>query len=182
MATIEHLLTADEYFKLGDIGPSELLHGELVMMSPAFFNHGWVASNIDTALKSFVKPRRLGVVVTAEAGFLIENNPDTVRVPDVAFIRAERMPSEGVPKFFPGAPDLAVEVLSPSERPADISAKVQEWLRAGCLLVWLVDPQTRTVTAHRPGAEMKTFAETEILDCPDLLPGFSVPVVEIFTI
>jgi Uma2 family endonuclease len=182
MATIEQLLTADEYFELGDIGPSELLRGELVMMSPAFFNHGMVATKIDMALARFVYSRRLGVVVTAEAGFLIERHPDTVRVPDVAFIRAERMPPEGVPKFFPGAPDLAVEVLSPSERPAEISAEVQQWLRAGCLVVWLVDPQTRTVAVHRPEAEAKTFLETDILDCPALLPEFFLPVVEIFTI
>jgi Uma2 family endonuclease len=177
METLEQLLTADKYFELGDIGPAELVRGELVMMSPAFFNHGWIVTKIDTTLASFVYSHRLGVVVSGEAGFLIEKNPDTVRVPDVAFIRSERMPPEGVPKFFPGAPDLAVEVLSPSDRPAEISAKMQDWLRAGCLLVWLVDPRTRTVTVHCRDTEPKTFSETDTLDCPDLIPGFSIPVV-----
>ncbi|MCC6127328.1 MAG: Uma2 family endonuclease [Pirellulales bacterium] len=182
MATLAQLLTADRYFELGDIGPSELLRGELVMMSPAFFNHGWVVTKIDTTLAGFVYSRRLGIVVSGEAGFLLETNPDTVRVPDVAFIRSERMPPEGVPKFFPGAPDLAVEVLSPSDRPGDISSKVQDWLRAGCLVVWLVDPRTKTVIVHRRDAEPQGFSETDLLECPDLLPGFTVPVVEIFTL
>jgi Uma2 family endonuclease len=152
------------------------------MMSPAFFNHGCVVTKIDSTLASFVYSRRLGLVVSGEAGFLIERNPDTVRVPDVAFIRSERMPPEGVAKFFPGAPDLAVEVLSPSDRPGEISAKVQAWLRAGCLVVWLVDLRTRTVTVHRTAAEPKIFADTDLLDCPELLPEFSVPVVDFFTI
>ncbi|MCC6125897.1 MAG: Uma2 family endonuclease [Pirellulales bacterium] len=182
MATIEQLLTAERYFELGDIGPSELLRGGLVRMSPAFFNHGWIANNIDLALTLFVKKHRLGVVVTAEAGFLIERNPDTVRVPDVAFIRAERMPPEGVAKFFPGPPDLAVEVVSPSDRPADVSAKVQDWLRAGCMVVWLVDPATHTVALHRREADAIVFSENELLQCDDLLPGFAVPVGDIFTI
>lgn len=104
-----------------------------------------------------------------------------MRVPDMACIRTERMPPEGVAKFFPGAPDLAVEVLSPSDRPADIATKVQDWLSASCLAVWLVDLHARNVTVHCPVAEPKISSETELLDCPDLLPGFSVPVKQFFT-
>jgi Uma2 family endonuclease len=181
MSTLEHYLTAEELLDLGDIGSCELLRGELVMMSPASFNHGWIAGNIYEGLKSFVKPRRLGIIATAEAGFIIERNPDTVRAPDVSFIRAERIPSEGVPGFFPGAPDLAVEVLSPSDRSAEVTAKVQQWLTAGCATVWVVDPRTSSVTAHRRGVEGKTFFEADTLICENLLPGFSLPVVEIFT-
>jgi Uma2 family endonuclease len=181
MATIERILTAEELLELGDIGSCELLRGELVMMSPASFNHGWIAGNIHAALVSFVKPRRLGIVATAEAGFVIDRKPDTVRAPDVSFIRAERIPPDGVSGFFPGAPDLAVEVLSPSDRPGEAASKVQEWLGAGCDTVWVVDPRTSSVTAHRRGVEAKTFFETNTLICENLLPGFSLPVVEIFT-
>jgi Uma2 family endonuclease len=181
MSSVDQLLSAERYFELGDIGPSELLKGEVVMMSPAFFNHGWIVTKIDTTLASFVYSRRLGVVVSGEAGFLIEKNPDTIRVPDVAFIRSERMPPDGVAKFFPGAPDLAVEVLSPSDRPTEIAAKVQDWLRAGCIVVWLVDHRTRSITAHRNGS-IQEFSQEDALDCPDLLPGFSVPVEDFFQI
>jgi Uma2 family endonuclease len=102
-----------------------------------------------------------------------------VRVPDVAFIRSAGVPPAGVDKFFPGAPDLAVEVLSSDDRPAEVAAKVQAWLAAGCTVVWLVDPSARTVTAHRKNTEPKIYSETDLLVCPDLLPGFSVSVVEI---
>jgi Uma2 family endonuclease len=181
MATIERILTAEDLLELGDIGSCELLRGELVMMSPASFNHGWVAANIQAALISFIKPRRLGIVAIAEAGFIIERNPDTVRAPDVSFIRAERIPPEGVAGFFPGAPDLAVEVLSPNDRPGEVALKSQEWLAAGCDTVWIVDPRTRNVTAHRRGVKAETITEGESLVCENLLPGFSLPVVDIFT-
>ena len=181
MATIERILSAEELLELGDIGSCELLHGEIVMMSPASFNHGWVAGNIYAALISFVKPRRLGIVAIAEAGFIIERNPDTVRAPDVSFIRAKRIPPEGVSGFFPGAPDLAVEVLSPSDRPGEVASKMQQWLAAGCDTVWVVDPRTGSVTVHRRSVEAKTFSEADILLCENLLPGFSLPVMDIFT-
>jgi Uma2 family endonuclease len=106
------------------------------------------------------------VVVTAEAGFLIEKNPDTVRSPDVAFIRAERMPQEGVAKYFPGAPDLAVEVISPSDRPTDISSKTIDWLRTGCLVVWHLDHPTKNVSIHRANMDVRVLTENDMLDCP----------------
>lgn len=181
MATTYHSLTAEQFLGLGDIGPSELLRGELVMMSPASFNHGWIAGNIYAALFSFVKPRRLGIVATAEAGFVIERNPDTVRVPDVSFTRFERIPQEGVTGFFPGAPDLAVEVLSPSDRSVDVAAKAADWLAAGCDTVWIVDPRAHNVFVHRRGEAVSTYSEAETLACENLLAGFALPVAEIFT-
>jgi Uma2 family endonuclease len=180
MATVEKTMSADEYLALGDIGPSALLQGELVLMSPSGYNHGWIASNLDRALGVFVKSKSLGRISTAEAGFLISRNPDTVRAPDVAFVRAERIPPGGQKKFFEGPPDLAVEVLSPDDRSSDVNAKIQDWLQAGCVQVWVVDPQTKTVMVYRNAREATIFTQEDTLTAPDLFPGFSLPVAEIF--
>jgi Uma2 family endonuclease len=180
MATVEKIMTADEYLALGDIGPSALIRGELVHMSPTGYNHGWISNNIGSALGSFVKSKKLGRVSTSEAGFLIARNPDTVRAPDVAFVRAERIPPGGQTKFFEGPPDLAVEVLSPDDRSSEVNAKIRDWLDAGCLQVWVVDPQTKSVMVYRRTREISFFGENDTLSADDLLPGFALPVAEIF--
>jgi Uma2 family endonuclease len=180
MATIEKTMTADEYLALGDIGPSALVQGELIIMSPAGYDHGWIACNIAGALRNFVKAKKLGRVSTAEAGFFISRNPDTVRAPDVAFVRAERIPPEGQKKFFDGPPDLAVEVLSPDDRSSEVNAKIYDWLQAGSAQVWVVDPQNKTVTVYRNRREVAVFTLEDTLTANDLLPGFSLQVTEIF--
>ncbi|MCC6124668.1 MAG: Uma2 family endonuclease [Pirellulales bacterium] len=180
MATVEKIMTADEYLALGDIGPSALIQGELVLMSPTGYNHGWIANNIGIALGIFVKSKKLGRVSSSEAGFYIARNPDTVRAPDVAFVRAERIPPGGQKKFFEGPPDLAVEVLSPDDRSSEVNAKIRDWLQAGCVQVWVVDPQTESVMVYRSPRDIAVFAEQDILTAPELLPGFSLPVAEIF--
>jgi Uma2 family endonuclease len=180
MATVEKTMTADEYLALGDIGPSELIRGELVHRSLNGFYHGWIASNIDRVFGLFVKSNKLGRVSTAEAGFLISRNPDTVRAPDVAFVRAERIPPGGQKKFFEGPPDLAVEVLSPDDRSSEVNAKIHDWLEAGCVQVWVVDPQTKCVMVYRGIRDISVFTESENLTATDLLPGFSLPISEIF--
>jgi Uma2 family endonuclease len=173
-------MTAEQLFALGDIGPCELIRGELRSKTPTGYDHGWISGNIVWALHSFVKSRRLGRVLASEAGFLISRDPDTVRAPDVAFVRAERDPPGGLKEFFPGAPDLAVEVLSPDDLASDVNAKVQEWLDAGTVAVLVVDPQTRTVAVHRQPREVKFLGRDDLLTITDLLPEFSLPVKEIF--
>jgi Uma2 family endonuclease len=180
MATVEKTITAEEYLALGDIGPSALVQGELILMSPSGYDHGWIAGNIVGALRDFVKSKKLGRVSTAEAGFFISRNPDTVRAPDVAFVRAERIPPGGQKKFFDGPPDLAVEVLSPDDRSSDVNAKIYDWLHAGCLQVWIVDPQNKTVTVYRSRNNVAVYTLGETLAADDILPGFSLPVAEIF--
>ena len=118
------------------------------MMSPAGSEHGWIVTNVTVPLAVFVKQRSLGRVFGAETGFRIGHDPDTVRA-DVAFVTAMRVGVELPPGFFPGPPDLAVEVLSPDDRAGEVLAKVQDWLDAGCRAVWVVDPRTRTVTVYR---------------------------------
>ena len=110
------------------------------MMSPSGYEHGVVAGRIHGFLFSFVRKKRLGMVTAAETGFQIGHNPDTVRTPDVGFIRADRVPSARTRGFFPGPPDLAVEVVSPTDRGGEVLAKVRNWLAAGCQVVWVADP------------------------------------------
>ncbi len=151
------------------------------MMSPAGSEHGMIVAEIAGILRDFVKPRALGVVLGAETGFRICSNPDTVLAPDVAFVRSDRV-GGGLPKgYFPGAPDLAVEVLSPNDRAGEMFAKVQDWLNAGCASVWVVDPKTQTVTVYGADRKALMLASADVLTGGELLPGFSSPVAGIFT-
>ena len=136
--------------------------------------------NVGTALDDFVRPRGLGTLAIAEPGFQIAHDPDTVRAPDVAFVRADRIPPGGVKGFFQGPPDIAVEVVSPNDRASEVMAKAQDWLQAGCPLVWVVDPETRTISIYRSRSEISVLNETDTLTGGDVLPGFSVPVGKIF--
>src|SRR5690606_7113021 len=123
-------------------------------------------------LDDFVQKHRYGVVTGAETGFLIEQNPDTVLAPDVAFIRADRIPSPAPRGFFPGAPDLAVEVLSPSDSASGVLEKVQTWLDSGAQVVWIVDPRRRVVAAYSSHQPVMMYALGDALRCAELLPGF----------
>jgi len=152
-----------------------------MMMTPAGSEHGRVAINIGAALRDFVKQHSLGVVWGAETGFLIEQDPDTVRAPDVAFVRRNRMPdpmpTEG---FFPGTPDLAVEVLSPSDRASEVFDKVEQWLDSGAIAVWVLDPVRKTVAVYNRTSPVTTLGLSDTLSDETLLPAFNLPVAEIF--
>ena len=173
------ITTADQLLRAGDIGRCELVRGELRTMIPPGFEHGRIAVNLTGPIASHVKTHGLGTVVAAETGFFLSRDPDTVRAPDVAFVRATR--PAGPPRgYYPGAPDLAVEVLSPDDRPGYVREKVAEWLEAGTLAVWVVDPGKRTVTVHEPGERAAVFSEGELLSGGDLLPGFELAVHDVF--
>lgn len=180
MATTERIMSAEQLLRSPDLGRCELVRGELVTMTPAGFEHGNVALAVGAAIRDFVHRRRLGVVTAAETGYLIESDPDTVRAPDVAFVRAERIPAEKPKGFFPGAPDLAVEVLSPDDRASEVNDKVQQWLETGCRAVWVVDPKTRSVSVYRGPKDIEIVDLAGTLDGGDILPGFALPVAEIF--
>jgi Uma2 family endonuclease len=180
MVTIERAMTAEQLLQTPGLGRCELLHGELVMMSPAGEEHGAIVMNLSAPLATFVRQRGLGRVFGAETGFVITRNPDTVRAPDVAFVRAERLSPTPGKGFFPGPPDLAVEVVSPSDRAGEVLSKVYEWLDAGCRTVWLVDPESRSVTVYRSRSEIRVLAPTDQLPGEDVVPGFSIPVGEVF--
>jgi Uma2 family endonuclease len=159
----------------------ELVAGELRMMSPSGWPHGKVVGKLHTRLGVFIEQHDLGIVFGAETGFRLSSNPDTVRAPDIAFISKQRIPAEG-PKeaFWPGAPDLAVEVLSPGDRTGDVDEKIEEWLAAGCAAVWVVDPKLRTVTIYQSRTNVQVKVAGEMLPGDPVVPGFSCAVNELF--
>ena len=173
------ITTVEQLLRAGDIGRCELVRGELRTMIPPGFEHGRVAMNLTAPIANHVQSNRLGTVVAAETGFLLSRDPDTVRAPDIAFLRATR-PSGPQRGYYPGAPDLAVEVLSPDDRPGYVRDKVAEWLESGTLAVWVVDPRARTVTVHEPGLPPAVFGEADAVPGGDLLPGFELAVRDVF--
>ena len=149
-------------------------------MSPSGSLHAIVVATLGGILYDFVKSRKLGWVFGAEGGFLIRRDPDTVRAPDAAFVSAERMPASVPAGFFPGPPDLAVEVLSPFDRASDVIAKVSDWLETGCRKVWVIDPETRSIAVYSPKAEMRMLHYSDVLNGEDVLPEFQIAVRNIF--
>jgi Uma2 family endonuclease len=180
MATTR-LVTAEELMAMGDDARYELLDGELVEMAPTSSYHGVIAYRLAPRVDRFEPSRELVEGVTAEAGFVLRRNPDDLVAPDVAFVRRHRMPPpDRRGGAFELAPDIAVEIMSPSDRPARIARKVSRYLQAGTELVWLVDPRARTVTVHQRGGDARVLAEHELLDGGDVIPGFQVRVGELF--
>jgi Uma2 family endonuclease len=182
MATGNRLMTADELWRLPDDGQRhELIGGELRTMPPSGWEHGWVVVRVTRPLAEYVDANKLGVVCGAETGFILASEPDTVRAADVAFVRRERVLAAGdVKGYWPGAPDLAVEVVSPHDRYTEVDAKVAAWLAHGTRLVLVVNPRRRVVVVHRPRRAVRELTERDVLDGEDLLPGWKLPVREIF--
>lgn len=182
MTTASRTMTADELLALPEDGiRRELVEGELREMTPAGFQHGRIAGNIAGELRNHVRAHLLGVIATAEAAYRLAVDPDTVRSPDVSFVRRERIEEVGDPTgFWPGAPDLAVEVISPSERYSDVTAKIEEYLAAGTAMVVVVDPPQRLVTVYRSRTDVAVLTEDDVLHGGDVVPGWTLPVREIF--
>jgi Uma2 family endonuclease len=180
MTVSEQILTADDLLTMPSDVRCELVRGELVDMPPPGFEHGSIISEIAFLFTTHVKAKRLGRVLGAETGFRLSRNPDTVRGIDVAFVSTARIPTHNLEKHFDGAPDLAVEVLSPSDSMTMMEDKVDELLRAGARAVWVVNPVRRTVTIHRAGAQPHVLRETDTLDAGDAMPGFTCVVKDFF--
>ncbi len=182
MAEQRTLLTAEEFFWLYSHkeGDYELVRGEVIEMAPPGGIHGSTASNIVYFLQAYNRQHQIGRVVV-ETGFCLQCRPDTVRGPDVAFVRQERVPPEGMPRaYFQGPPDLAVEVVSPSDTAAELETKVYEYLNSGAQRVWVFYPDTRRVAVHRPDGTARWYTEEATLEDPELLPGFSLAIREVF--
>jgi len=179
MVTIAQTITAQQFFEMPGQDRFELVQGELAPMSPPGFDHGCIVLDVAAALREFVQSRKLGLVAV-EAGFCVARDPDTVRSPDVAFVRAERIPPGGVRAFFQGAPDLAVEVISPSDRASEVISKARDWLQSGCIAVWVIDPETKTATVYSRGPQTLFLAAGDTLACEELLPGFCLPISRVF--
>lgn len=176
------LTTADQLLRMPHDGCRyELVAGELRKMAPAGWEHGDIGGQLEGLLWQHVRKHRLGKVFLAETGFLLASDPDTVRAPDIAFIRKERIPRDR-PRaaFWPGAPDLAVEVVSPGDTFSEVVEKVQEWLDAGAMMVWVVDPKRHSVTVYGAPSDIRVLSENDELSGEEVVPGFRCAVREIF--
>jgi Uma2 family endonuclease len=161
----------------------EVVEGKIVEMTPTQQEHGYTSGDIVGILYSYIRPRNLGKVTTGELGFRLKARPLLIRCPDVAFISKERVAKKGYRKgFFNGAPDLAIEVISPGNTAVEVAAKVSEYLEAGSKLVWVVYPDREEVHVYKPGHPVTS----EILKSEDslsgeaVIPGFSCRVAEFF--
>lgn len=180
--TLTRPVTADELLAMPDDGYCyELVKGELIRMAPAGFQHGNVAIRIGALLHDYVVRNKLGQTCGAETGFILRQNPDTVRAPDAAFVSQDRLDKAGIPVgFWIGPPDLAVEVVSPGDSAKEVKEKALEWLEAATQLVWIVNPKLRTVTVYRSLIDIVTLTEKDTLDGGEVVPGFEIKVADIF--
>ena len=158
---------------------TELVRGRLIVREPAGYRHGAVTMSLAGRLFQHVNLTGAGDLLTAETGFTLFRNPDTVRAPDVAFVRRERVPAERS-GFAELAPDLVVEVLSPDDRPGETLAKVGDWLDAGARLVWVIDPERRIARIYRQDGSESVLQASDALLGEDVLPGFSCTLASIF--
>ncbi|MEK7484411.1 MAG: Uma2 family endonuclease [Planctomycetota bacterium] len=182
MKTTLPLITAQNLLEMPNDGfRYELVKGELKKMAPAGFQHGRIAAIVTISLGSYVHSHQLGVVCAAETGFLITFNPDTVRAPDVAFISQKRLQEIKETKgFWPGTPDLAVEVISPNDIYLEVEEKVWDWLEAGTQMVLVINPRKRIATQYRSKQEIRVFSENESLDGGDVVPGWTLLIKDLF--
>ena len=176
------LLTADDLLRLyGEGVRGELIRGMLCETMPTGHEHGKIVMNLGSALHNFVTPRGLGTLVASDSGVWLERDPDTVREPDIAFTTAEKIPLGARITGYAGvAPDLVVEVVSPSDSRRGVHDKAHMWLSHGVRLVWVVQPETRTVEVYRQDGDAATIAEPDTLDGLDVLPGFTCEVSAVF--
>jgi Uma2 family endonuclease len=175
-------LTAEELLRLNlPHKRTELVRGALIVREPAGARHGDVAMRLALEIATHVKSRGLGRVFAAETGFTIARDPDTVRAPDVSFVGRARLPEPVPAEFLELAPDLAVEVLSPNDRPGEVLAKVADWLTAGTALVWVVDPERREARAYRADGTTAVVTAEGALDGEGVLPGFACPLAAVLS-
>jgi len=180
MSNPTRLVTAEEFFDYPDSKDHELVRGMPRVCEPPGGVHGRLAGRIAARLVEHVERLGLGTVLV-EAGYLLQRAPDTVRGPDVSFISVARLPPDQIPEqFIPGAPDLAVEILSPGSRWSEVEEKVADYLGGGARLVWLVDSRERRVMVRYPDRPPRIVAADGELDGEDVVPGFKLALAELF--
>ncbi len=175
--------TAEELLKLptGEGVRYELIKGRLHVMPAGSFEHGRIASNVNRSLSNHVHATGTGIALIADTGFMLARDPDTVRAPDVSYVSNARVDAVGpFTGYWPGgAPDLAVEVVSPSDSRPSVHAKAHEWLETGARAVVVLDPRGRSATVNRPGDDVRSHTEGT-LDLADAVPGWRVNVTDFF--
>jgi Uma2 family endonuclease len=179
--TVPSSLTAEELLHLSlPDKQTELVRGTLVVREPPGYQHGVIAMKIARLIANHVHDHSLGIVVAAETGFKLFSSPDTVRAPDAGFISQGRAPAPA-PLGYPAlAPDLVVEVVSPSDRAGEVQAKVSDWLTAGSCLVWVIDPDRRRAIVYREDGSVDLLANQDALSGEDVLPGFSCALADVW--
>jgi Uma2 family endonuclease len=183
MATTQpKLTTADELWAIGDDGCRyDLIEGELYRMSPASPKHGAVVHEFSTSLGIYLRSNPIGGAYGAESGFRLSRDPDTVLAPDAAFLRSDKIPPEDQQdSFWEVVPDLVVEVISPTDTVRYLADKVAAYLDAGVTVVLTIDPKRLTLSVHTRDGITRTLGVNGVLELPDILPGFSLPISEIF--
>ena len=181
LPSADRIVTAEELGEHPEWGRCELLRGRVNLLSPSKGRHGAIAGIVHGYLSMHVIPRNLGVVLAAETGILIQTDPDTVRAPDVAFIRKDRLPGGKVPdEFLRIAPDLAVEVVSPTDRFKDVIEKAKQYLAAGVKAVWIFEPKDKTVHVLCHDGTVTVWHETDTLRDEEILPGFALDLKDVF--
>lgn len=177
----ERVTAADFFHHPAAKGPSELVHGAIRILSPTFGPHGRIARNVFLALHAYVEPRGLGECFPDGVGFALPPDDDVVRSPDAAFVRAGRLPTETLAEdWIPLAPDLAVEVLSPSESHSDVMEKLDDYFAGGTGLAWVVDPRRRGVEVHAAGQPVRWVPWGAELDGAPVLAELRVTVASLF--
>lgn len=181
MIMTANTVTAEDILALGAKGRFlELMEGEVRTVSPANVRHGDIAGQIGMILRQYVSPRKLGRVII-EGGYVLARDPDTMLGPDVSFLRQARIPAGGLPeKFFDGCPDLAVEIISPTNPRSELKRKMKMYIDHGAELGWLVDPNSMTVDVYRPHRAVRRMKKSEQITGDEVIPGFSVVVSEFF--
>ena len=182
MATETKLTTAEELARMpSEDAHVELVKGVIVRTALACYEHSRIAGNLVIFLGAFLAQNPVGELLVAAGGFVLARNPDTVRAPDAAFVTHKRAGAQAHrPGFFQGAPDLAVEVVSPGDTAVEVEAKVLEYLQAGARLVWVLYPDTRTVKVHAADRTVRWLGPGDTLTGDDLLPGFTLPLDRLF--
>jgi len=186
MATVASTVTAEELAELSSLANLrgeriELIEGEVRTMSPGGYAHGAVIGELTILLGHYVKTHKLGLIAGAETGFILRRNPDTVRAPDLAFIRQERIDEHGIPlSYWPGAPDLAVEVVSFNDTLKEVDAKARAWIAAGVSLVWVANPRSRAISEYRGDGTVRELAANAELNGHEVVPGFCCRVDQLF--
>jgi Uma2 family endonuclease len=173
--------TADDLWQLSATGQRcELVEGRIRLMNPSGAEHGRVSATAGLLLGMHARAGSIGVVYCAETGFVLATDPDTVRGPDAAFVRADRVAAAGrVERFWPGAPDFVVEVVSPGDSSREVREKALCWVEAGVVAALVLHPSRRTATVYR-ASEVTTFGENDELDLSDAVPGWQIRVSEFF--
>lgn len=176
----DRLLTAEEFWETANSKRRELVRGKVVETPIPGALHGIVVATVGALIRNWAHNQK-GAYTGIRGGFILARNPDTVLGPDVAYLRAEHIPPEGIPTdFWEGAPDFAAEVVSHDDKEVELRARIRIILDAGTPLLWVVYPEGREVVAYTPDGLSRTYGENDILEHPDVLPGFSCKVADLF--